>query len=68
MQKAQSLLVSGTLSVKQIAFEIGFDDYSYFNRLFKKHVGIPPLKYRNLYSEVGLTVNKDKRTEEVPSK
>ncbi len=33
-------------SVKEIAFELGFDDPAYFTRYFKKGVGESPLSYR----------------------
>lgn len=33
-------------SVKEIAFDLGFDDPGYFTRLFGKAVGVSPAKYR----------------------
>jgi AraC family transcriptional regulator, transcriptional activator of pobA len=33
-------------SIKQVAFELGFDDEYYFNRFFKKNANIPPRVYR----------------------
>ena len=33
-------------SIKQVAFELGYDDEYYFNRFFKKIVNIPPRQYR----------------------
>ena len=33
-------------SVKEVAFELGYDDEYYFNRFFKKNVNIPPQVYR----------------------
>lgn len=35
IEKAQLLLITEALSVKEISFRLAFDDYSYFNRLFK---------------------------------
>ena len=37
--EAQRLLVYSQLSVKELARHLGFDDESYFSRLFKKEVG-----------------------------
>lgn len=37
IEKAQLLLITEELAVKEIAFQLAFDDYSYFNRLFKKN-------------------------------
>ena len=36
IEKAQLLLITEELAVKEIAFQLAFDDYSYFNRLLKK--------------------------------
>lgn len=32
--------------IEQIGFSLGFKDAGYFNRFFKKHVGLPPGAYR----------------------
>lgn len=40
-------LLSGTdKSTEQICFEIGYQDYFYFNKIFKKQTGLTPLQYR----------------------
>lgn len=49
IEKAQLLLIKEELAVKEIAFQLAFDDYSYFNRLFKKTTGVTPQEYRQLY-------------------
>lgn len=49
IEKAQILLITEELAVKEIAFQLAFDDYSYFNRLFKKTTGVTPQEYRRLY-------------------
>lgn len=49
IEKAQLLLITEKLAVKEIAFQLAFDDYSYFNRLFKKTTGVTPQEYRRLY-------------------
>jgi AraC-like DNA-binding protein len=33
-------------TVNEIATELGYDDYSYFARLFKKHTKITPSAFR----------------------
>ena len=40
------LLAQTELSVKEIAGEVGYADQYYFSRIFKKKVGMTPLKYR----------------------
>lgn len=47
MEKAELLLVTTTLSVKQIAREVGYGNTSYFNRLFRKHFNLSPQMYRH---------------------
>lgn len=38
--EAKRLIAFSNLNLKQIAFELGYDDYAYFSRVFKKHQGI----------------------------
>lgn len=49
IEKAQLFLITEELTVKEIAFRLAFEDYSYFNRLFKKITGVTPQEYRRLY-------------------
>lgn len=44
---AKKLLINTELSIYQISESVGFADQNYFSRIFKKHTGISPLKYRN---------------------
>jgi AraC family transcriptional regulator, transcriptional activator of pobA len=44
--EAKVLLYQSDLSVNQVAAELGFDDQSYFTRLFKKYEHITPLAFR----------------------
>jgi AraC family transcriptional activator of pobA len=46
MLEAQRLLSYSSLSVKEIADALGFEDESYFNRLFSKVVGVSPGAFR----------------------
>jgi AraC-like DNA-binding protein len=46
MQQACRLLAATTLSVKEIAADLGYDDPFYFSRLFKSVHGIAPSDYR----------------------
>jgi AraC-like DNA-binding protein len=45
-EKAQLLLLTADMPVKEVAYELGFFDLSYFIRLFKKKVGMTPQEYR----------------------
>lgn len=46
IDEAKKLLTSTDLPINQIAVKVGINDYNYFTKFFKSHVGIPPLKYR----------------------
>jgi two-component system response regulator YesN len=46
MQKAKSLLMHTEMSVIKIAEIIGYADENYFSKVFRKQMGLPPLKYR----------------------
>lgn len=37
--------------VKEISFDLGFEDHTYFSRLFKKATGETPLSFRNKFRE-----------------
>ena len=49
MEKAHLLRLTENLSVKEVAYRLAFEDYSYFNRLFKKVTGMTPQEYRRKY-------------------
>lgn len=46
VREAQRLLVYTTKSVKEIAFQLGYEDYKYFIRLFGKTIGTSPADFR----------------------
>ncbi|WP_316763648.1 helix-turn-helix transcriptional regulator [Pedobacter aquatilis] len=46
MREGQRLLHYSSLSVKEIGNALGFEDEKYFNRLFKKVIGISPGAFR----------------------
>lgn len=45
--EAKRLLYHSDKSVKEIAADLGYDDYPYFSRLFTKVAGMTPLTFRN---------------------
>lgn len=47
MLEAKRMLVSSSLSVKEIAFALGFDEPTNFLKYFKKHTNITPVEFRN---------------------
>lgn len=44
--EAKRLLFHSQLSVKEIAYQLNFEDAAYFNRVFKRLTGITPLDFR----------------------
>jgi YesN/AraC family two-component response regulator len=48
MARAKEMLRITSMSVKEIAAEIGIEDPSYFSRLYKRITGEYPLHYRNM--------------------
>lgn len=36
----------GEKNIKEIAFDLGFEDPAYFTRFFKKHTGLTPMQFR----------------------
>lgn len=47
LRKAKQLLVSTSQSVKEIAFELGYNSTEHFFSLFKKRTGFTPMEYRS---------------------
>lgn len=46
VQKAKELMIDHNKTMGRIAMEVGFSDLAYFNRVFKKEVGVSPGKFR----------------------
>ncbi|ASK28945.1 hypothetical protein CEY12_01945 [Chryseobacterium sp. T16E-39] len=46
--EAKRELSFGALTVKEVAFQLGFNDASYFSRFFKKQTGYNPEQFKNI--------------------
>lgn len=46
VDRSKSLLRNSGMSIAEIACAVGFDDQSYYTRIFKKQVGVAPGKFR----------------------
>ncbi|WBL23425.1 two-component regulator propeller domain-containing protein [Zunongwangia sp. HRR-M8] len=51
LQKAEHLLLTGNLNISEIGFECGFNDPKYFSRMFKKHYGESPKRYKKQFQK-----------------
>lgn len=49
ISEAKNLLRLGEKGVAEIAYQLGFENASYFTKLFKKQTGVRPLEFRKLH-------------------
>jgi len=52
MDTAKKILKETDLPVKDVAGMVGYADYAYFNRVFKKEIGVSPNHFRKKKSDV----------------
>jgi AraC-like DNA-binding protein len=64
-EKARDLLRNPNLRVSEIAFAVGFQSLSQFNRVFKRFSGKSPTEYRADARQADLARAKRKRRQEV---
>ncbi len=50
--RAKELIRTTQMPLSEIAFSVGIESYSYFIRLFKKHEGMTPKEYQNMWPGV----------------
>ncbi|MDP4133483.1 MAG: AraC family transcriptional regulator [Bacillota bacterium] len=48
VEKSKSLLLDNSLSLADVASMVGFEDQSYYTKVFKKNEGVSPGKYKSL--------------------
>lgn len=49
IRQAQALLEDSSLNISEISRAVGYDNLTYFEKMFKKHTETTPLKYRKLH-------------------
>ena len=47
LEESKDLLLNTSLSSKEIAYRLGFDTATYFNRIFRQHYKQTPIEFRN---------------------
>lgn len=52
IEEAKRLLESSDQPVDEIAFTIGYEDLSFFRRLFKRRTGVAPAQYRRVFRPI----------------
>ncbi|MGI5898540.1 MAG: response regulator transcription factor [Christensenellales bacterium] len=48
IQKACKLLLASSCSILKVSEKVGFNDYFYFTKVFKKVIGVTPSQYRKM--------------------
>lgn len=48
IEKAQLLLLTTEMSIRDIAFDLSVDNISYFNRIFKEYTETTPSNYKEI--------------------
>ena len=49
IDEAKNLMMSTDNTIAETAYQLGFENPSYFSRLFKKEVGLTPVKYKEQF-------------------
>lgn len=49
---ASKLLAESSMSITEVSFESGFNNFSHFNKLFKEFTGKSPSAYRNAFKKI----------------
>ena len=49
IEQSKKILENGNDSILEIALKVGFEDQSYYSKVFKKNTGITPYKYKIKY-------------------
>jgi YesN/AraC family two-component response regulator len=50
IEVAKKRLIENSLSLREISENLGFSDYNYFSRTFKKRTGVTPFEFRKKYT------------------
>jgi transcriptional regulator GlxA family with amidase domain len=53
LEEAKQMLESTDLPIEAVAFEIGYQDASFFGRLFRRQVALTPAQYRKRFGALG---------------
>ena len=54
IDKAIDLLVHTSIGIGEISFRVGFANYAYFNRIFRRETNLSPQRYRNQHMKHSL--------------
>lgn len=46
VEKAKEMLKGADMTVSEVSLAVGYDNFSYFSKLFKDRTGVSPKEYR----------------------
>jgi len=52
VERARELLETGPTAIDDVGFEVGYEDPTFFRRLFKRTTGVTPAAYRRKYASI----------------
>jgi transcriptional regulator GlxA family with amidase domain len=52
LEEAKQILETTTLAIEAVAQEVGYEDTSFFSRLFRRRTGITPAQYRKRFASL----------------
>ncbi len=52
IDEAKRMLTTTDMPIKEVSSAVGISDYNYFTKVFKKSVGIAPLKYKKCHTVI----------------
>ncbi|AMY03942.1 helix-turn-helix domain-containing protein [Mesorhizobium sp. M7A.F.Ca.CA.001.09.2.1] len=59
LEQAKQMLETGDLPVEAVASEVGYEDASFFGRLFRRKVGVTPAQYRIRFGALRRALSRD---------
>jgi transcriptional regulator GlxA family with amidase domain len=60
LEEAKQMLETTELTIEAVAGEVGYEDASFFNRLFRRKVGLSPAEYRRRFGSLHRTLNRNR--------
>jgi transcriptional regulator GlxA family with amidase domain len=57
VEEAKQIIETETAAIDEVGFNVGYDDPTFFRRLFKRRVGLTPAAYRRKFTSI-LTIGK----------
>jgi transcriptional regulator GlxA family with amidase domain len=58
IENAKKMLENKNYGIEQIAMKCGYEDMSFFRKVFKRHAGMTPREYKEKYGRAALKMNK----------